>query len=795
MKKLLVPILVASFLLTACGKHPQTLITPTLTEPSVLSTASPEVFVTTTPTLVIPEKDAAYYKFRSWDEKDYSDFESLIAGETDNTRFDVPYFYIPKSLVVFQTEQLLKFPNSTNYEDTRWGILINNPSAVIPDNDQGQDLMELFITEMLSKGMNIEEITKEIKSHGALVDNVVEVKNLVGNGQDGFVVEIRIPDTYYSIAFFAIFIQNGFYQVAKIRDWDISAAPAMGRYYDIYDVGDTNNNGKPELIVQIETCGSGIPGICNQSIYHIEWSDKIKEFNGVEFPVFWQTCDDFGSGPCEGKWEFSNINSKNALITSSYWYTRSDCPNLSVRRVSLWDGARYVLGSPEIVHPGNDLAPQCLLGWAETAAFVYEGDWSDDFSGNGWKNDLIVAIIEKELQNWTKEADQIWGPASRDFAKLKLGIWHDFRGEADAVPILQGLIDSPYLPEYDFVSRMAGVYLHSRENFGKTKACLDLENFYYTEFRKTISEPSSYNNDKSTLEYWGIVDWKDGLCDSDEMFSAELQSAKITSADLLVEWLEKSEFPVYETRPMDFDGNPETDFLVVMNASLSESNSDLWVFFWTPNGYISKYIYNYFDTKDSEFNQLYVITVGNMPVHLLSVGDTLVAARILPDTTVEVVLEEYGVKSYELRQDTDPTRILINVDNNWEGKLTKTYQWDKTEESFVVQPSIFEVAQREIENKLYHAKDYDGVTKYIDNFLSTSPVEPKDISACGVDIPNGCIYYPEWYIPYFRYIRGLTYEQLGQFDKARDAYFELWRDFPDNVFGVAASMKLQLVNP
>lgn len=785
-------LIVLLIFLVSCA--PQISETP-FSENTVVPSATPEVVNTLTSTPVLPEKDVTSYRFRSWSEEDYSDFENLITGEIDNIRFDIPYFHIPKSVIVFQTEQLLKFPNSTSYEDTRWDVLINNPGAIIPNNDQDQDLMELFITEMLAKGMNIEEITREIKSHGVFVDNVIEVKNLVGNGKDGFVVEIRIPDTHNSIAFFAIFIQNGFYQVAKIRDWDISAAPAMGRYYDIYDVGDTNNNGKPELIVQIETCGSGIPGICNQSIYHIEWSEKIKEFNGVEFPVFWQTCGDFGSGPCEGKWEFSNINSKNALITSSYWYTRSDCPNLSVQRVSFWDGARYVLGSPEIVPPGNDLVPQCLLGWAETAAFVYKGDWTSDFSGTEWKNDLIVSIVESELKNWPKEADQIWGPASRDFVKFKLGIWHDLRGEADAVSILQELIDSPYLQEYDFVSRMAGVYLQSRENFGKTKACLDINDFYYAEFRKTIPEPSSYNNDKATLEYWGIVDWKGGLCNSDEMFSAELQSAKIMSSDLLIEWLEKSEFPVYETVPMDLDGNPETDFLVLMNTSRSESNNDLWVFFWTPNGYISKYIYNYFDTKDSEFNQLYIITVGNMPVHLLSVGDTLVAVRILPDTTVKVVLEEYGVKSYELRQETDPTRILINVDNNLDGKLTKIYQWDKTEESFVLQPSDFEVAQHEIETKLYHVRDYEGVTEYIHNFLSASPVEPKEISVCGIDIPNGCVYSPEWHIPYFRYIRGVAYEQLGQFDMARDAYYELWRDFPDNVFGVAASMKLQLVNP
>jgi hypothetical protein len=35
----------------------------------------------------------------------------------------------------------------------------------------------------------------------------------------------------------------------------------------------------------------------------------------------------------------------------------------------------------------------------------------------------------------------------------------------------------------------------------------------------------------------------------------------------------------------------------------------------------------------------------------------------------------------------------------------------------------------------------------------------------------------------------------GQLDRAKATYYSLWHDYPNNVFGVAASLRLELANP
>jgi outer membrane protein assembly factor BamD (BamD/ComL family) len=106
--------------------------------------------------------------------------------------------------------------------------------------------------------------------------------------------------------------------------------------------------------------------------------------------------------------------------------------------------------------------------------------------------------------------------------------------------------------------------------------------------------------------------------------------------------------------------------------------------------------------------------------------------------------------------------------------------------------NVFVSAQTDIEEMFYIRQDYSGAIQYIDQFLSSAPPETRDWYECVLDV---CKYYPEWYVPYFRYLRGLAYEQLEEDDQAKQAYYELWTDFPNSIFGVAASLKLELVNP
>ena len=140
------------------------------------------------------------------------------------------------------------------------------------------------------------------------------------------------------------------------------------------------------------------------------------------------------------------------------------------------------------------------------------------------------------------------------------------------------------------------------------------------------------------------------------------------------------------------------------------------------------------------------------------------------------------------------TSISIQVDG-YDGKRLDAYLWDPDAQNFVLQTDPFSRTQISLENDLYNKHDTAGVIANVDQFLSAALPEPQMPSQCGTGVPGGCTYYPAWYVPYFRYLRGLAYEQLGQVDAAAQAYYELWRDFPNHIFGIAAGLKLEPVNP
>jgi len=54
---------------------------------------------------------------------------------------------------------------------------------------------------------------------------------------------------------------------------------------------------------------------------------------------------------------------------------------------------------------------------------------------------------------------------------------------------------------------------------------------------------------------------------------------------------------------------------------------------------------------------------------------------------------------------------------------------------------------------------------------------------------------PEWYRPYLRYLLGNAYALDGQPGLARASYYALWNEYPTNLFGVAARLKLKLISP
>jgi len=104
----------------------------------------------------------------------------------------------------------------------------------------------------------------------------------------------------------------------------------------------------------------------------------------------------------------------------------------------------------------------------------------------------------------------------------------------------------------------------------------------------------------------------------------------------------------------------------------------------------------------------------------------------------------------------------------------------------------FASAQERTEQLIFQAHDFYGAILYINKFIVQAPPEPRSARSY---YSSNCVYYSEWYRPYFRYLLALSYEMAGQTDSARDTYFALWQEYPDNIFGLASEHRLELVNP
>ncbi|HSA99098.1 MAG TPA: hypothetical protein VLE49_00500 [Anaerolineales bacterium] len=764
-----------------------------LTIPSALPTVTSTPFVLHLSPSDGLEKGVSSYRLRRWNEDNYAQIVESLNRLVDDEQNQIPYFMKPDYQVVFQLEHLLRYPDSSDRDDVLWDILIEDPRTMtIPGTQIAGDLMSSLISDLLAQNIQPLDLPSELEKHGVLVISTLTVQNMTGNGENGLVLLIKLPNDLRLTGAFVVFRNDGKFRVQKVHDWEVSEGFALYRDFKLQAVGDTNGNSLPEVVVQIEAGGGGI---AKENIDHIEWSPQTETFQSVSLPVFWQDCDELGTGPCEGDWEFSTVDSQDILLTKSYWFTRKDCGDITVQRAFIWNGTEYILGNIEIVPPGDSSTPECHLAWAETAIWIPGSMWDGRITEPGWKNDLVISITEQSLKSWPAQADEIWGPAGRDYFKLRLGVWYDLRNEIErAQASLQQVANRPSQANYDFVSRLAALYLDERATFGRVRACLALENTYFEELHTAIPDPSPYNNDKATLKAWGIVEGKGSLCDVYEMLPVDVKSAQLRSPDTLMQWLDKTELTIYQKTSIDLNDDGLEDYLILLDTTDSET-PDAWAFLATLEGYQASYI-GEIPLKDeqSELEIRSMEIEGSAPVQIvLSAEGDLNIFRVTPGLGIETLMEDYDVQSIDADDVRKSVTVQINRDD--EPHKTITYLWNPDSQAFVEQPDDFAHVETEIEKLFYSDRDYQAAINYIDDFLRTAPPEPKQAYACGVDIPDGCLYSPEWYGPNFRYLRGLAYEQLGQNEQAKQAYFELWRDFPGNVFGMAASLKLEPVRP
>ncbi len=788
MRKATLLSLVLLMVLASCGPvTPVSSTLPPATPTRVISipTASPS----STPLPSIGESNNALsYRLREWDERSFRGLMAEINTlAEDNAK--VPSFMAPDYKIVFDKEFLLRFPESDSRDEILRDILFNEPETTfIPGLQVEDDLMGSMITELLERGVQLDGLQGEIEKIGLIVDNAIFIGNLTGDGKNGLVLIMKTPGWDGKVSIYTVFSNGGDYQTINIWDWENSPDIRMDIYFDLYDVGDTNANGIPEFIARRREGFKGIVGEEGETLHHFEWFPQNEEFQKTSFPVFIQSC--IYTGACESDWEFSREGSHSRLVAHSYLVTHEGCPNLVVERISFWDGNQYIPGAPEIVPPDDNLSPECRLAWATAILFQPVWRWVDNTMEVAWENDLAISILDQSLQNWPVAADEWWGPASRDFFKLRLGIWYELRSESDKATIwLKQVASQPVDSKFDFASRLASLYLQQRETIGITRACRGVRNAFVNESEK-VGDPGYIMNESRMIESWGFI-WQGGiLCDEYEMLPADVMSSQLLSSEMLDSWLTTTAYKIRFNDLMDLNNDGLEDRLVVFSITDGDTFV-VWAFIMTKDGYVAKLVKVFWNAAEHEIIILPLETTNRKSVFLVSLEPEVVVFRVLPDLRIETQVDEYGVQSYMVFNQPASTRISIHIDNKSDESRTEAYFWSELSQRFEKQDD-FRIAQATIEELFYVDRKYSLAINEVDHFLLIAPPEPVVPYSCGGE---NCEYLLDWYIPYFRYMRALAYEQLGLTDQARDEYYSLWQDFPKNVFGVVAGKKLKPAQP
>ena len=360
---------------------------------------------------------------------------------------------------------------------------------------------------------------------------------------------------------------------------------------------------------------------------------------------------------------------------------------------------------------------------------------------------------------------------------LQLGIWRELRGEKNqATSLLEQVATNPYYTEFDFASRLASLYLQKRATDGTIEACLALSDVSKQEFDKVVTEPFLHGTraeNSLMIKAWGFA-YEDTLCRLYDVIPAETKSHHLTSVEMLSEWLKTLPFPVYQNTPIDLNGDGLEDRLVFLETD-TNGGLDVWALLMTANGYVAKY-FDYSSSK-SDHSEITIIP--------LDIDGELKALRLSP-----------SVQSYKVISQIQPVQIMVDVNiSKSHEQITRIISWDSPTQSFVNQDAI-DLALFQMEGLLYVDQYYSSVVKHVDAILTYSNPEQQVTYACGISVAEDfCVDLPEEYAAYFLYMRALALEQIGQVKQARDVYYALWRDYPGNLFGIAASKKLTPVQP
>jgi hypothetical protein len=813
MRRVKIISVVVSVILASCGPvTPIPFSVATSTQSLPIYTQS----VTATPTSIVTlQPRASDYQLQTWiaDDVCYSNLVDefnkhfyTVGVNNDHERYEL----------VYQAEKLLRDP-SNDWRDIAWDIVADHPKGIpLPGMRPGEDLFAFLIEDLLN-GQNVEldelipiieqkisipwkcsraEIVESLSKQG----DFLVLENLFGDNQDGLVF---YAGGCQGVVVYALRRVDNQYRVEKLRDWQALEIPAAGFVLQLDTVGDVNNNRTVEVSIDVLFGASGMPPGRGESIEFYEWDPSKESFVVDSVKISENVC--YIYEPCENGWRIEQKNTQglHPIVVNELYATmyekiegRPVCDNLIIEHTYLWKNAKFI-EQQEILVPATDKRIECQLSWALQVL-----NRSTD------QYDVAIKTISEALSNWPIAMNHMWGPASRDYFALRLGLSYDFIGEEDAaLKLIQNVAEQPTNPEFDFLSQLASTYLDVRSKQGRLQACQEI-NLLQAESEHEISPPYSiYVPVEKLRELWGFgapiwMHRVDDVCNGKlalELLAKQAQVSKFNGIDT---WFDTIGLKPIAILPINESNLPIDVWLVSLPTQPSPFSQDgtaldeydyreIWLFVKSPWGFAVSYLDDISNNIDATLLVDYFqADRGNLFVLFQANDDDfqrVFLLRIDSKGKIQSLFNSFFAEGFVNRAASEIT-IIEKVYYGEQPNII-VYKWDSELQNLDARKTNFDFvkAQDEAERLIFQEHDFLRAVLYINEFLIQAPPEPKIVRSCSL---GDCTHYPDWYRQYMRYLLAFAYEMLGQMPQARDAYFALWQDYPTSILGLYSEHRL-----
>ncbi len=539
----------------------------------------------------------------------------------------------------------------------------------------------LLLQEALATGQ-VEPATLEewLPTRRFTVTERLDTVNLMGDGRNVEVVAISPRDSWPTVALLALWGKEpGRYTVTPLRqDWE-----EHWRGKEQLLVVDTDGNGRPEVASIITIWGHAC---CGSKLALYEWQQDASDghFRNIAEGIEERTGCYFNYS-CEDAWSFgpsSPAGVQPVVETVRYTNWGGDaCPPYQVTRAYTRTLSSFQPGAEQVAPLDLGQPPTCTVGWADTAAIYGEIGQA-------------IPIVAAALEDWPAEPAKVWGPAARDYFRLRLGIWYANTGQVElARKFLEGVRDHPANPDFEMASRLAAAYLTGygpdADADAGCVAVYDAVKYGLME----IQQQAGHWNDENIQDAWGFAEpylssfaldnspfpWQ--ICDPDmkrvrARFDRALPAFHPADKDQIADWFRELGLPVATVRQVNLIGEEAGDWLVELRTGFYRE-AEVLALLPLGDGWTAVEVVPYLHPKAAVFTStLQVVALDeNYPhVDIIQAEDRLVVFRLVRTEAgweMEELFSDALVRDYRLDLTAQPPQLQVVYENR-----TVTYVWD-----------------------------------------------------------------------------------------------------------------------